>query len=319
MARTETIRKADAIFCADLHLRDDVPECRTDDYRVAMWKKVDWLAGLQRQHSCPVIDAGDMFNRWHVSAELEGQALLHLPDGMVTVPGNHDLPQHNLKMFAKSSLHVLEAAGKVRVLKTDSGNRIHSPDVYSFPFADSAVHVMGFPYGEQPRGLVNDLGRRKIAVIHAYVAEDVPAFIADGWTPAQLLAALPGYDVIVSGHNHTPLVYEHRGRLVVNPGSMMRATADQADYQPRVYLWYADTNTVEAAYFPVETGVVSRAHIDSREERDSRMQAFVESLDADVEIGLSFGHNVEAFLANPKNKVRPVVKDIVRRMTGADK
>ena len=153
-------------------------------------------------------------------------------------------------------------------------------------------------------------GRKQIAVVHTYVAEEVPAFIADGWTPAQLLAALPGYDIIVSGHNHTPLVYEHRGRLVVNPGSMMRTTADQADHRPRVYLWHADTNTVEAAFFPINDGAVSREHLDKVERRDERLQAFVSSLDTDVELGLSFEHNIERFLA--ANKTRGAVKDIVR-------
>lgn len=294
-------RKADAIFTADLHLRDDQPECRTDDFRGAQQEKVRWLADLQRQHGCPVVDAGDVFNKWQVSSELEGFALLNLPADLITIPGNHDLPQHSLKLYQKSSLHVLEAAGKVKVLK--------EPTLH----IEGGIGIIGFPYGST-FSEISPLMEKNIAVVHAYVAEQVPVFIADGWTPAQLFAALPGYDVIVSGHNHMPLVYEHRGRLVVNPGSMMRSTADQADHRPRAYLWYADTNTVEPAYYPIRDGVVSREHIDAVDRRDERMRAFVDSLDTGVELGLSFETNMERFLA--ANDVRKPVADVVWECMG---
>lgn len=315
---TKNARIASAILTADMHLRADVPECRTDDFLAARGHKVAFLRDLQAQHSCPILDAGDVFNRWQVSSELEGWALLNLPAGIVTVPGNHDLPHHNLSLYKKSSLHVLEAAGKIRVLKADGGNRLHSHDTYLLPLDRGthvqAVQVLGFPYGEQLVGVDSD-SYRKIAIVHVYVAESVPPFIGEArYTPVQLLAALPGYDLIVSGHNHQPFDYavtDRRGnrRVVCNPGSMMRTTADQADMKPRCYLWYADMNTVEPVYYSIEAGVVSREHIDSVEERDERMEAFVSRLNADVEVGLDFSKNIEQYL--DKNKIGQRTRDAV--------
>lgn len=299
--RTNNKQKASAIFSADIHLRVTAPECRVDDYFMAQTKKLAFLTLLQKEHDCPIIDAGDVFNTWKPGEYLLQWAIKNLPDNIITIPGNHDIPSHTLSLYDKSGLSVLEAAGKVRVLK---GGRAG----WSF----GGWQVTGFPYGEPLEETPVIKGaERSVAVVHAYVAEAVPAFI-EGYTPAQLLAALPGYDVVVSGHNHQPFsVVARNGRVVVNPGSMMRTTADQADMRPRVYLWYADTNTVEAAYYPIEADVVSRAHLDKTVERDARMEAFVSRLDgAGVEVGLSFEKNCEAYLV--ANKVRDAVRDRVR-------
>jgi len=298
-------RPADAVFTADMHLRDDTPECRIDDFAAARDHKIAWLRALRADNgNCPIIDGGDVFNKWQASSELEGMALLNLPDDMVTVPGNHDLPNHSLKLYKKSSLHVLEAAGKVKVLK---GN-----EQFIFKIGFNKVTVIGYPYG-QPLQETAGGEYRRIAVIHAYCAEAVPAFI-EGYTPQQLLAALPGYDVIVCGDHHAGFDYsvtDRRGhkRLVVNPGSMMRTTADQADYRPRVYLWYAEENECVPAYYPAKPGVVSREHLEKVEERDARMEAFISRLDTDVEIGLSFEANLKAFFA--ANATRQAVRDAV--------
>lgn len=303
MRRERNKKKASAILSADMHLRLDTPEARIDDYRAAQASKIKFLAELQREHSCPIFDAGDMFHKWRVEPELEGFALLNLPSDIITVPGNHDLPNHSLALYHKSSLHVLEAAGKMRVLKTDSGNRIHSPDV----FLIDRIEVLGFPYGESLAGVASN-AYRKVAIVHAYVGESMPPGV-EGYTPAQLLAALPGFDLIISGHNHVPLVYEHRGRVVVNPGSMMRMFADQGDMKPGVFLWYAGENTVERIEYPITPNVISREHIETREARTDRMDAFVARLDSEYEIGLSFEKNIEAFFT--KNKTDKKVRELI--------
>jgi hypothetical protein len=85
-------------------------------------------------------------------------------------------------------------------------------------------------------------------------------------------------------------------------------SADQIDHKPRVYLWYADTNTVEPVYLPIKQGVITREHIDNKENRDERMDAFVRQLkNSDMEISLSFTNNMETYLS--KHKVRKGVKD----------
>lgn len=311
--RNKYDRPADAIIVSDIHLRDDTPICRTDDFVAARTRKVAWLRDLQKKHdSCPIICGGDVFDRWEVSSALEGWALRELPDGIITVPGQHDMPQHSLALYEKSSLHVLEAAGKITVLRGDDSGK---GDWQAF---DKFV-VKGFPFGEEFMGIDGDTELRRVAIIHAYVAETVPPFIERGWTPDQLLAALPGYDLVVAGDNHAPLDYgwkDRRGcqRLVVVPGAMMRMSADEADAHPRAYLWFAEENEVLLEFFPIEVDAVSREHLERREERDARLGAFVERLDgAEVDASLSFERNVEEQMnaVGTSEVVRQIVREAV--------
>lgn len=80
----------------------------------------------------------------------------------------------------------------------------------------------------------------------------------------------------------------------MNPGSIFRATADQDEHQPCVWLWYAESNTVEPVYIPT-TDCISRAHLEVKQERDNRIEAFISTLNTDWTPELSFEQNVEEF------------------------
>ena len=84
--------KPTAILTGDIHLRDDQPVCRTDEYFAAQHRKIKWLRELQEKHDCPVFDAGDLFSRSKPSHFLLQWAIQELPERFHTIPGNHDLP-----------------------------------------------------------------------------------------------------------------------------------------------------------------------------------------------------------------------------------
>jgi hypothetical protein len=60
---------------------------------------------------------------------------------------------------------------------------------------------------------------------------------------------------------------------------------------------------------PIEDGVINRDHIDDHKERENRMNAFVESLNGDFKVSLSFQDNMEKFLET--NRIRRNVKQII--------
>lgn len=291
------MRQVDAIITADIHLRESSPISRTDDYWKAQAKKIEFLKELQQEHDCPVLDAGDLFDQWKPSPRLLAWAIENLPADMITVPGNHDMPQHNIDLLHKSGLAVLKAADTISILS--GGERL----------AASSFYVFGYAWRDKVPQKAPGIKGYKVAIIH-----DMVYMKHEGWpvpaTPAGiLLDHFPGYDLIITGHNHTPFVHEDNGRLVVNPGSMMRMDADQADHKPRCYLWNAKENKVKPVYFPIEKGVVSRDHIDDKKNRDKRLDAFVESIDNMKSLDLDFEGNLEAFMAEEKTNddVRKVV------------
>lgn len=290
--------KPTAILTADIHLRDDQPVCRLDNYWEAQARKIAWLLGLQQKHNCPILDAGDLFHKPKPSLFLLQWAIHNMPD-MVTVEGNHDQSYHNPDLFEKTGLAVLEAAGVVEL----------APLFDPIMRKASAFSILGFPWSRSPTS-TEKKSYRQVALMHimTYTGRSPFPGCKDPGA-ATLLDKMAGFDLVVTGHNHTPFVVEREGRLLVNPGSLMRSTADQADHQPRVYLWYAEDNHVEPVFAPIELGVVSREHLTAPEEREERLSAFVSRLTNDIEVGLSFSQNMERWLS--RNRVRARTKEII--------
>jgi len=298
------MKKADAILCSDLHIRDKAPVCRTDDFIVTMERKYLWLSNLQQEHNCPILCAGDMFDHWRPSPWLTAWALRNLPDKIIAIPGQHDLPAHNLDNIDRSGIQVLWDAGKILLMRNS--------DIDNMVDVDRIMYT-GFPWGIPLEGSDRGFGEvRSVALIHYGVYESKPHYPGaelSGGTAISVLKKMPGFDLIVSGDNHLSFTCKVGNRLLVNPGSFTRSTAAQADHKPSVYLWYADSNTVERVYVPIEKDVISREHIDNIEERDERLEAFISRLNHDIDISVSYQDNMKKYLS--QNDIPKAIQNII--------
>ena len=300
---------ADLILTADWHIRERAPVAWVGDYWTAQEEALAFLSNLQREEGCPIVVAGDVFDRPCPSFFLVSWLFENLPQGEIfVVPGQHDLPHHRADKIDRSALMVFEHSNRMSLI--DNGGW----DVASFK---PLVNLYGFWWGSdfRIRGRRVPESKRRIAVAHVmtYVNEaPYPGCTAD--PASKLMEKLDGFDLILTGDNHEPFVVKKGKRILVNPGSLMRITAAQIDHRPRVYLWYAKTNTVKPVYLPIRKEDVTREHIESREDHDERIEAFVERLKGDVEIGLSFEENLREFL--DKNKTKEDVKKIVWEVVG---
>jgi len=285
MIRTKNIPKPSAILTADWHLREDQPVCRTDDFGEAQWRKVNEVKQMQAAFNCPVIHSGDLFNHWKPSPHLLSETIKNLPDQFYTVYGNHDLPQHNLDLSYKSGVHTLIEAGKVKLL-------------------------VGVHWGQLPGNNFFQIDDKKILVWHImnYQGRKPWPGCTDP-SSASLIRKHPQYDLILTGHNHKTFVEELDGRYLVNPGSITRQDADQATYDPCVFLWYAENNTVEKHILQHDKDVITRAHLDHTAERDARIDAFITKLDGDWQAGMSFEDNLEQFKSI--NHIKESVMEII--------
>jgi DNA repair exonuclease SbcCD nuclease subunit len=286
MERTRSVnRTPSAILTADWHLTESTPVCRTDAYWDAEWKKVDYISMLQKTYNCPVLMSGDLFDGWKPSPNLLRETILHLPDQLHLVYGNHDLPAHNISLVDKCGINVLQAAEKLTVLSTCHFNQT--------PTEPSLV-IKG----------------RKILVWHVMNYQSkLPWPGCEAPMAAKLLRKFPDYDLILSGDNHKTFHEELDGRHLVNPGSLMRMDADQIDHKPCVWFWFAEDNAVEQVFIPIEQGVISREHLERKEERDARIDAFVSRLDTEWVADVSFEQNLEQF--EKTNQIRKSVMEIV--------
>ena len=288
MKRTKQNKKPDSILCGDFHLREDQPVCRMDNHEKAQWNKVDFIKTLQKKYGCPVFHSGDLFNHWKPSPHLLSKTIEHLPDQFWTIYGNHDQPQHNMELVYKCGINTLLTAGKLNLLNSTHWGELPIKGEYSWRvYKDRKIlvwHVMTYQAKTPWPGCVDPMA-------------------------GKLLRKYPEYSLILTGHNHKAFVEQYEGRLLVNPGSLTRHATDQINHKPRVYLWYAETNTVEPVYLPIEDNVISREHIEVIETRNNRIDAFISQLDSEWEAAVSFEENLKRFFSH--NEIRKSIKDIV--------
>ena len=290
MRRTKLLKEPTAILTSDWHLREDSPTCFTGDWYHEQWEAVQTVFDLQAKYNCPVIHAGDLFHHWKPSPNLLSQTLFFLPKKFYTIYGQHDLPQHSWELRDKTGLHTLEAAGRLTVLTECHYGK--TPVKGSLFFPGSEVTILVWHY-------------------LTYIKAPFPGAkegMAEG-----LLRKYPQYDLIVTGDNHQSFQTEYKGRHLVNPGSLTRQKADQINFEPKVYLWYIEEGVILSVPIPYTEGSISREHLDVKEKRDNRYEAFVTRIDDDWEVEMSFETNLETYYTT--NPTRESVKQIIYKAT----
>jgi len=281
------MKTVSAILTADWHVRTSTPVCREDNFLESFEQKVLFIKELSQKHNCPVLIAGDIGDR-HQWPNWLLEWFITLVRGMniIAIPGQHDIPNHRLEDINRSGVGVLSA--------TDTIDLRMDPSVIAL---EKDFNLIAFPYSRPIDHFKIKGSLPVVAITHQMVIEDKPLWPGqEAIKGNQLLRKFPEYDLVLVGDNHNSFVAKYKGRVLVNPGSLMRTTSAQVDHKPRVYLWWADTNEVEAVYLPIKEGVVSREHIEVENERDERMEAYLERMETDYEIGFSYEKNLEKHL-----------------------
>lgn len=287
-------------FTADWHIMDKKPVCRLDNnYRDTQIKKLEFISKIVKND--PLLHAGDVFDsaRPNNSQELEMVLLGYAPNNMYVIPGNHDLPYHRFDKLHKSSLGVLFIAHKFNPLNYLQYGKtvIGGCDIYGFPYGTKMVHVDDI-----------EPNQFNIAMTHQLVFKDeIPYGVNNATVALDLLKEFSEFDVILSGDNHKQFIVEHNGRFLINPGSLLRISADQIDHKPALFA--LNQGEIEVIPIPIEPDVVTREHIEEKEERRQRIDAYIEIMkkNGDPTIGVSFEEKVNNYLKN--NTVRPGIKD----------
>jgi len=289
-----------AIAISDLHLSLSRPSCRADE---------DWMevqAHYLRQvkeaaDGLPILCAGDIFDRWNPPPELIYFALENLPDGMVCVPGQHDLPLHRIDLMHRSGYGVLKRAGKIR----DCSGRVLS---------NGNLMIRGFGW-DQPLEPSLDSTKVTIALIHRYCW--IPKYSFPGAPEEnradQLGRLLKGYQVALFGDNHhgfkTTL---STGTHVLNLGGFIRRKTDEMDYTPSYGVIFED-GTVERV--PLDTSTDQFVAIPrSTPTMTLDLKSFIKDLSSLAAHTYDFQEIVTTHLK--KTKVHPATKEIILESLG---
>lgn len=265
----------DGILTSDWHMmeKERNPPCRTDQHWKAQIRKVRQIKKMQQKFDCPVFNAGDLFEHWKGSPELINLCLKEFPD-LWGVAGQHDLPQHNIKLRHKSSFESMVRGGK-------------------FKFLFGQGH-----WGFDPKKLVyTEYKGHLIAMAHMLLYKDeLPFPGCKAPDTNRVFDMFPDADLILTGDNHMTFTARKGKQLLINPGSLTRHKADQVDHQPCVFLWDAKTNTAIKQFLTVEDNVISRTHIDTINLKKEQGEAFIGKLNNEWIADLSFDDNIQKAL-----------------------
>ena len=250
------MKRVDAIFTADWHIRELIPVSRKENYLDQQWSKIEYIKQLQSKYNCPVYMAGDLFHNWKPSPYLLSKFMEVCPKQLYVIYGNHDLPQHNFKLRYKSGIYTLEKAGFLKVL--------------------SGVH---WKFKPSEKDYVLLKGKR-LLLWHTMVYKDKTNYITEVDLPVQsVMKEYSKADVIVTGHNHFSFTCKIGNRLLVNPGSILRQTLTEKDYEPSVYLYSSLSNSVQRHKLPFDKDVFDFSYVGRR--KKVQADKFIELLKED--------------------------------------
>jgi len=242
-----------AILCADIHLSHTPPVWRSaePDWCAAMQRPLDEIAELQKKYKCTVLCAGDIYDKWNSPAELINFAMDNLSRlNMYSIPGQHDLPNHNISELEKSAYETLSKADAI----LDVAYSDRCPSIIN-----SRCTLSAFPFSTEIKPLPEVYDKKNvvnIALVHQYVCtykSDYPG--APKKSHVKYIKAntklingkLYGYDVIVFGDNHKGFHTCVGKTIIWNCGTLMRRKSDEIDYKPKVGLLFSN-GVVEPYY-----------------------------------------------------------------------
>jgi len=305
-------KKVIAIFLADIHLSHNPPIWRSAEpnWYAAMKRPLDEVKVLQEKYYCPVICAGDIFDRWNSPPEVINFAIQNLPDNMYAIPGQHDLPLHNYKDIERSAYWTLVEAKKIENIP--NGSFMHR--------GDAGLTIYGFPYGTEIIPTNNQSKFLDIAVIHEYIWSKTfgyPNAPKEDYLSQKHLAKLSGYDVAVFGDNHIGFsgikVNSKQKIEIFNCGTLMRRKSDEVDYKPQVGLLLTDGSVVphfldisQDKYLDIQSTEVIEASLNIKE--------FIQELEKLGETDLDFSDAMKQYLK--KNKIKIEICNIIIKAMG---
>jgi hypothetical protein len=232
------------IACSDLHLSHKPPVARSAEpnWYNAMKRGLQELKDVKQKFHCPIIYAGDIFDTWNVCPELINFAIKNLPSGY-SIPGQHDLPNHDYDQAKRSAYATLCYAGVLNDIAPNGFLTL--PSCFGIN-----VSLHSFPWGKEikPNKYKSiDADQIHIAVVHSYIWAGTFKY-KDAPTDQEYKhyrKSLEDYQVAVFGDNHKGFKVERNGTGdIINCGTFFRRKADEINYQPMIGLILLDGSIV---------------------------------------------------------------------------
>lgn len=276
----------------DLHLTDNKPVNRTDNYWETCKNKLHWILDTANDECVDAIIApGDLTDTPSLS-NLELKELIRIFKEKLTMNIYLTWGQHDLRFRTKpqTALSVLrEAIDKFVILDKDSEYSISQKEKVIF---------YGSEYGSEVPKPMDYPGYFTVLIIHRMIIEEKLWSAQEIYEPSNLFLRQNNFDLIVSGDNHHSFMCQTPGkRFLINNGAMMRNKIDMVDHKPYVIIFDTNTKTYKQIFIPIEPAekVFRMEKVVVEKERNENLESFVEGLSQQKEVGLLFEDNLREY------------------------
>jgi DNA repair exonuclease SbcCD nuclease subunit len=293
------------IITSDWHLRSQRPRCRLDDDWLATQKKaLLQVFAYAKKYDADVIVIGDIFHSTNETTnEVIGLvqemalSLAAVHHKLFILAGNHDLPQHNLDNIYRSAFNILLNSKNIYhldTLKMDDDKytlKVSASNFGADDVLDADIvfkHILCFPENEKMPP------SDKIA------------------KPSELFSQFTLAKYIFTGDYHKQFVFNKgKTKKLFNPGCLLRQAADMMDYEPSIFL--IEFNNGELTYksylISDDEKLVTDEYLEREEERNNRIEAFIERIKENGQVTFDFIENVHNLMKN--NKIDTEIKNVI--------
>jgi DNA repair exonuclease SbcCD nuclease subunit len=308
------------LVTSDLHLREDVPQCRAEtvqDWFTLQKKQLYQIVSIAEEYNVEgIIVAGDIFHRPRVPPIIE-QLFLSLVQNIPVyiMPGQHDLPGHSAKNVDNSSFGVLERMITMFDSVVESNRKLQSMSSLCDWEMFQSREIMKSAKMEP-----------ELLCVHRLITPNNSSLpIKEAMTTLELIehfsAVNEEYKIFIAGDYHHGHIYvapnrsSYAGKAVIVPGCLNRQAADMISYHPSVVVFDSDqpsdcfTISIDD---PIE--MITNQHIVERNERNERIESFISAMQEAKSVSLSFEDNVRTALA--EHQPSKAVKEFVYQLMG---
>jgi DNA repair protein SbcD/Mre11 len=244
------------ILLSDIHLMNETPICRLDDFPATQCEKLTYIFDYAKnQGSCVVLQAGDVFDAprsWHLLPKVIAfLKKYNLP--VLSIYGQHDTYLYNEGTRPATNLGILGEIGLVKIL-SKKPYRLHNCTFYGASFGQ-----------EIPKPKNKAIS---ILAIHAPIGEKEMFPGHKISTPKDILKKY-NHDLILCGDIHRQFLISKDERIICNTGCISRKTAKEynLEYEPMFYVYDSITGKIEKKIIPHKPSseVITREHIETKQ------------------------------------------------------
>ena len=300
------------VITADWHLREDMPVSRNDpDWLETQQNAINYVMNYADMHDADVCVDGDIFHRSHVHPSLVSiflNSTMNYRKHVYIMPGQHDLPHHNMDYAPRSSF------GNIWGIANQRRTSL-------LPVSDLGYFI---PFGTLEDKIYEDVHTDFVFIHQLTFAskKDMPP-TDEAILASELCERFPYARFICLGDNHHHFLYTPNDiQQVINPGCFLRQSAELINYKAgfyHIHIFGSGVADVDINFIEIpDQGSVSNDHLTKEKERDDRIEAFVSSLEKDSSLSLDFVENLRGQMPSVKPDVKAVVEDLISDMEGGN-